>query len=162
MRHFTGEEWLAFKNDECTPEKFSLMEDHLEECEKCLETFLSTIDQAEIARAEECIPADFTAAVLKALPDEDHSLQERNTTGTGVIKRQRLFVYYAAAAVLTLAFTGGGFFQALVDSSSTVHSISRGSTNKIEQKLDLKLSQEIACKTNQLLVQLENHGQKED
>lgn len=162
MRHFTGEEWLAFKDDECTPEKFSLMEEHLERCEKCLETFLSTIDQEEIARAEDYIPADFTASVLSILSNEGHSPQGRNKTSTGVTKRQRLFVYYAAAAVLTLALTGGGVFQALVDSSSTVASISRGSTNKIEQKLDLKLSQEIACKTNQLLVQLENHGQKED
>jgi len=158
MRHYSEGEWIKFNNGDCPQESARLMEEHLQSCAGCLEIFLDLVNREDIARAEETIPRDFTQSVMQLIDQKPSiPIQAQKNVHNPACKRQRLLVYYAAAAVLTLAFMGGGVFQALVDSYPDDGTIASGlNGQKVEQKLNVNLSDRIADTANQWLNSLEN------
>ncbi|MEQ8174953.1 MAG: hypothetical protein ABRQ26_07755 [Syntrophomonadaceae bacterium] len=114
MKHYSAEEWSAFYRKEASLDLLA-MEDHLLECDKCLELFLLALEQADLKSIEQRIPADFTqttgqrlrSPVVLELPRKD-------------FKPRWLAANYVAAAILTVMLMGGGVFQTLALKASEV------------------------------------------
>lgn len=114
MKHYSAEEWSAFYRKE---ESLSLlaMEDHLLECDECLEFFLLAVERADLKSIEQRIPADFNqrtgqmlqGPVVLELPRKD-------------FRPRWMAANYVAAAILTVMLMSGGVFQTLAVKASDV------------------------------------------
>ncbi len=157
MKHFNEKEWQMFRRGEYPKGRSRFMEEHLQGCQKCLDAFLNSINEEEIAQAQKAIPPDFTDTVISMINRED----AREARGPSpcfrwVKQSQNLLAYYAAAAVLTIALMGGGAFQALVKGYSNVAGTTELNSQKIEQKMDIQFSKKIVDQTHQLIIRFEN------
>lgn len=161
MKHFNEKEWQLFKRDEYPAEESQLMEEHLQKCPKCMDTFLNSIDEEEVLKAQKTIPTDFTHTVIKMINSERKTPMPPQKSSRWVKKSQNLLAYYTAAAVLTIALMGGGAFQAFVNSSNDVGGSTGLTSKKFEQRLDTPLSQKIVEQSHQLIIRFENHGYEE-
>ncbi|MEN6389436.1 MAG: hypothetical protein ABFD04_03420 [Syntrophomonas sp.] len=131
MKHYSAEEWSAFYRKEESLELLA-MEDHLLECDKCLELFLLALEQADLKSIEQRIPDDFTpktkqrlqGPVVLELPRKD-------------FKPRWLAANYVAAAILTLMLMGGGVFQTL---AIKVSEVPARSASNYSQKINSFLS----------------------
>lgn len=124
-RHYDRDDWLAFRARLVNEDKMAAMEEHLLECDQCLNTFLDLVDEPEISDAALFVPGDFADMVLSALP---YALPSNKPAarrpGTG--KRSNILIAYASAAAITLFLMNNGFFNGLSNmaaaSSSASHS----------------------------------------
>ncbi|TCO71047.1 hypothetical protein [Marinisporobacter balticus] len=123
MNHYDQIQWILYKKGVLSIEASEKMEDHLSMCDQCLEIFLSLIDEEEIKSAHQMISPDFTASII----------HEANTIKNDFMKRKykpehkNLFIYYTAAAMVTLVLMGSGFFYTLVN---TVPSITQSAVSQ--------------------------------
>lgn len=112
MEHYDYVEWLLYKNKELPVNLLEEMEEHLYNCDICMDIFLSLIDEKEIKAVENIIPTDFTSNIMA------------NISGTKIKRLPRKenkifnyrFGYYVAVASVTIVLTLGGFYTNLVDS----------------------------------------------
>jgi len=112
MEHYDYIEWLLYKNKMLPKEKLDEMEQHLYNCNTCMEIFLSLIDEEEVEDVEKFISDDFTAKIIKNIP--------KLKTGKLKVKQKKKifnyqFGYYVAVASVTIILTLGGFYTNLVD-----------------------------------------------
>lgn len=162
MKHYTEDEWLKFNRCDLPLEKRFFMEEHLRECDQCLAVFLGLVDGGEVAGAAELVPPDFTPVVMRMIGAGPGQTPRRVRRKSEVdrARRQNLLVYYAAAAVLTLAFLGGGVFQSLVRSYPEVARAAGRGGQKMEEKWVVNLSDRIAGRTFQWLCTFENKNRE--
>lgn len=126
MNHFIESEWRAYKHHLIDKTESEMMENHLIDCDQCLNLFLSLTDELDAARANTVIPVDFshnTMAFIHRSQIQPHNVSSRD-------KIKRLFSYYVAAAAVTLILMSSGFFDSMVGSASL---ISANSTLKTEK-----------------------------
>lgn len=112
MKHYDYVEWLLYKNKVLSTETLEEMEDHLFNCDICMDIFLSLIDQKEIDCVNNIIPDDFTVNVINNISKTKVKRFEPKPTKK-VFNIQ--FGYYAAVASVTIVLTLGGFYTNLVD-----------------------------------------------
>ncbi|MEA1961078.1 MAG: hypothetical protein U9N81_07345 [Bacillota bacterium] len=115
-QHYSPEQWQTYRNGDLDHQTSLEMEDHLLICPVCLDHFLNTISQEDVLRAEQVLPADFTQTTV-ALVSKTRIQISKPARQNAIPKRlrRRLFGYYVAAAVITLALMGGGVFESMVD-----------------------------------------------
>lgn len=122
MKHYLESQWLAFKNQSVNESESELMENHLLECDDCLNLFLSLTDELDAARADRIIPPDFSRSTMARLQGQIKPqpgyMRSRN-------KIKRLLSYYVAASVVTLVLAGGGFFDKVANQAMTLSAPSR-------------------------------------
>ncbi len=111
MKHYDYIEWLFYKNKMLSEEKSYEMEQHLYNCDICIEIFLSLIDDKEVEKAGEIISNDFASKIIN-IP--------KTKTGESKVKQTKKifdfqFGYYAAVAAVTIILTLGGVYIDLVD-----------------------------------------------
>ncbi len=127
------------------------MEEHLYNCDICMEIFLSLIDEAEINRASKIVSEDFNKNLMKKIEKDKVKKIE---PGKKPVKYP--FGYFVAVASVTIVLTLGGFFTNLVD---TVPNIS-ASVSTIEkadkQNPIFDLSEKIVNSTSKFIVSIEN------
>lgn len=106
MSHYNIEKWKSYKKDILEQDEKIIMEDHLYNCDECMDIFISLIDDEEIKHAEKSIPSNFTIDIMKKI-DMNSPIQK-------CIKKKKLienmFMYYVAAASVILVLTAGGIF----------------------------------------------------
>lgn len=114
MKHYSADEWSAFYRKE---ESLNLlaMEDHLLECDRCLELFLLAVEQADLPSIEQRIPADFKQKTSRMLQGPV-ALEP----GHKDFRPRWLAANYIAAAILTVMLMGGGVFQTLAIKASGI------------------------------------------
>lgn len=117
MKHYPESEWLAFKQHEINTTQAAAMEDHLLECDQCLNLFLNLTGELETAHAKAIIPPDFSRTTMRAVKQQKIP---RSGTIRGRDRIKRLFSYYVAAAAVTLILAGGGFFETIVSDPGLV------------------------------------------
>jgi predicted anti-sigma-YlaC factor YlaD len=105
MKHYSKIEWFLYKEGCLSEDESRKMEEHLMQCDLCLDLFLSSIDEMEISFAETIISEDFTHKVI----DNINKKKEDK-----IQNRKNIFAYYAAVAAVAIFLTGTGFFQALI------------------------------------------------
>ena len=105
MKHYARGDWLLYRDNRIDEKQRRLMEDHLALCDRCLRTYLDTITEREIHRAEGLLPADFSTAVLVGI--------RRERKGGKGRRRTRSLFNYAMAAAITLVLMSSGLFDLL-------------------------------------------------
>ncbi len=119
MQHYTAEQWQQYKDAPPGDPSAARMENHLLQCPICLERFLGLISQEDLLQAEQFLSPDFTGETIGLVnAKSNHSVCPIRSSHSS--SRKKLFGYYVAAAVLTLALTGGGVFDSLIHQSSQV------------------------------------------
>jgi hypothetical protein len=117
MKHYSESEWLTFKHHLAEKPEAEKMENHLLNCDHCLNLFLTLTDEAESARVEIIIPPDFSRHTM-AFIHRHQTPQPRTVSGRDKIKR--LLSYYVAAAMVTIVLMSGGFFETVARSASLI------------------------------------------
>lgn len=122
MKHYDYIEWLLYKNGMLSKEKSEEMEQHLYNCDTCMEIFLSLVNEKEVEHAGKTISDDFTSKIINNIPKVKNS-KPKIKQAKKAFNYQ--FGYYAAVASVTVILTLGGFYADLVDAvpklSASVH-----------------------------------------
>ncbi len=152
MNHYDYVKWLLYKNKALSNEKMNEMEEHLYNCQTCLDTFLSLINEQEEDYVGDVVPSNFTSKVLENISKS--KIVKLNTKKTNrFIKYQ--FGYYAAVASVTIFLTLGGFYTNLVDSvpkiTASIQEV------QVRQNLIAYFSDRIIDSTSNLLLSIENN-----
>lgn len=157
MTHFTKEEWQQYQNAVLDEVKMKIMEDHLYDCENCMQIFLSTIDEKEVELAADIMDKDFCDKTMSALfPQPVRLAKTKAKTKAKSNNIKNIFAYYTAAAALTLFFVGGGVFQSMVDNYSSISQIAQADISQVKQNSEVNLSVQIADKTSKWIEKFEN------
>lgn len=159
MKHYDHLEWFLYKECSIPEEKHREMEEHLYNCDKCMDIFLSLIDSEEIDEGEMIIPPAFTSRVMNKIKEKKkpRKIIEKNHKSTF----KNIFVYYAAAAAVAIILTCSGFYKGMVD---IVPQISETTINKnINNTGDIvfNLSEKIVGKTSSFITNFEIYNKEE-
>jgi predicted anti-sigma-YlaC factor YlaD len=151
MAHYDYIEWLLYKNKALSDNKMKEMEEHLYNCENCLDIFLTLIDDQEVEHAEKIVPLDFTAKVLKNISQTEIKSKPRKAKGSVYYNTG----YYAAVAAVTVFLTIGGFYTNLVDAVPKISA----SVQQVDVQVNLvaDLSNKIIKTTSDLLLSIERN-----
>lgn len=151
MKHYDYIEWLLYKTKSLGIEKLDEMEEHLYNCDLCMDIFLSLVDEEEIKLASEMVPEDFTLNVVKGI-SENKVKRIESKKNKKTFNYQ--FMYYVAVASVTIFLTMGGFYTNLVDAVPKISQsiqVAEGRPNHIG-----KFSDGIVNATSSLLFSIEN------
>ncbi len=113
MKHFSRDEFSAYKKGLTGAAESLILEDHLLECDDCLAVFLEMVDEVEIAEAAMFVPADFSTGLAAAVK---HFPATTSVTAPSIShrrKRANLLTAYASAAAVTLFLASNGVFSSL-------------------------------------------------
>lgn len=132
MEHYSLDEWRLYVNDLMDEDKRAKMEEHLFGCDHCLEVYLDVVNEVDID--EKVLNEKFTEEVMEAVKDE----KIPNKTKKRKKYPSNIFLYYTAAASITLLLMSHGFFTSmtraiprtavqLMDTSKYVEKISQSS-----------------------------------
>lgn len=113
MKHYDELEWIFYKEKAFSKEKSKEMEEHLYECDECMEIFLSLIGSEEIDSAEETISSDFNHRTMEDIRKIKYKPKVKVEKYTESFKY--MFGYYVAVAAVAIILTWGGFYSGLVD-----------------------------------------------
>lgn len=126
MRHYNLTEWQDYIDNNLTDEVRDKMEEHILSCDRCLELYLSTLEN-EASKKEITVSSNFTDSVMTKIYKEEKSIKRNKRYISD------FFIYYAAAACITIFFTARGVFSSY---QSNVLKITEGfiePVNKMEQ-----------------------------
>lgn len=151
MKHYDYIEWLFYKKKMISIEKQNEMEEHLFNCDECMEIFLSLIDEEEVNEASKIIPENFNKKIIKKISE---SKVKKMELANKPVKYP--FGYFVAVASVTIVLTLGGAFTNLVD---TVPNIS-ASVSMLEKPQRpnriFDISEKIVSSTSKFIVSIEN------
>lgn len=157
MKHYDYVEWVLYKNKLLDDEIYNEMEEHLFLCDSCMEIFLSLIDEAEIEKAGNIIPIDFTNKVMN------------NIKNISPMKKQSkkkvsndFFIYYAAVASVAIILTAGGFFEKMINTVPYLSVNISSQENNIKRDTIYNFSEIITSKTSKFINDFQFKIVKED
>lgn len=151
MKHYDHIEWLLYKNEVLSEKQHDTMEEHLFNCDDCMEVFLSLIDESEIAAAGNVIPEDFNDKVI------DRISKDKVKKLNPVNKKKSFnyqFGYYVAIASVTILLTLNGFYTGFVDSVPKITNVMRIPEER--ENVVFRFSERIVNGTSEFLVSIEN------
>lgn len=159
MKHYDQVEWSLYKNNLLDEKIYEAMEEHLYECDQCLDTFLSLIDENEIEEAGKVISVDFTDNLMMSI--------KNIRPITKKIKRKSklpkdFFIYYTAVASVTILLTAGGVFGKLVESVPQISTNINIQEEKIANNPIYNLSEDITNKTSNFINDFQISKNKEE
>lgn len=146
MKHYDYVEWIFYKEKTLSNKMIQEMEEHIYECNECMDIFLSLINEEEIYKAEETISSDFTSCVMDNIQEIKYkpkiTVKKQNTSF------KNIFGYYVAVAAVTILLTFGGFYSGLVDAIPQVakSTVIKDTINK--PNIIFNLSEEIVNRTS--------------
>jgi hypothetical protein len=155
MKHYDYVEWLLYKNKALSVDKLEEMENHLYNCDICMEIFLSLIDKEEIEVADVAIPEDFTNKVMNKISE----IKVANIQAKNIQKKKSNFGFqfgtYVAVASVTIILSLSGFFTNFVDAVPRITS----SIQVVEKRPNFiaNVSNSIVNSTSSFLYSIENN-----
>lgn len=116
MRHYDDVEWKLYKENLLDKKIYDEMQEHLFQCESCMDKFLSTIDDKEVEDAGKILSTDFTDDLMSRL----ESTRPRGIVNIDKYKQKKrvyneVLLYYTAIASVAIFLMGSGFFHRMVD-----------------------------------------------
>lgn len=158
MKHYDQVEWVLYKNNLLDNKIHEVMEEHLYECDQCLDIFLSLIDDLEIEEAGNIISQDFTDNLMM-------NIKDLTPINKKIKRKSRLprdfFIYYTAVASVTILLTAGGVFGKLVESVPQITANINIREDKIMKNAVYNLSETITKKTSMFINDFEISKNKE-
>lgn len=151
MKHYDYIEWLLYKTKSLSSEKLDEMEEHLYNCDICMDIFLSLIDDEELEEASELVPENFTSNLVENIIKNKVKAIEPKMNKKAFNYQ---FMYYVAVASVTIFLTMGGFYTNLVDAVPKLTE----SIHVVEERPNHigKFSEGIVNSTSNLLLSIEN------
>ena len=113
MKHYDFVEWLLYKNNALPEDMHDEMQEHLSNCDICMDIFLSLIDEKEILAAEDIIQKDFNDKVINKISENKIKVLKSKDNKRAFNYQ---FGYYVAVAAVTIILTFSGAYTNLVDS----------------------------------------------
>lgn len=159
MKHYDELEWLFYKERVVSEEKYNEMENHLYECDECMNIFLSLIDNEEINSAEEIISDNFTGSVMdniKSFKNKSISKVERTN-----MRFKNIFGYYVAVAAVAIILTWGGFFSSLVDTLPKAAKSAINENTLNTPNIVFNISEKIVNRTSNFIDNFQNINRRE-
>lgn len=159
MKHYDYVEWLLYKNRSLSSDKLDEMEEHLYNCNLCMDIFLSLISENELEFASKIIAEDFSSNVIERISKEKVKRIEVKNNKKAFNYN---FMYYLAVASVTIFLTMGGVYTNLVDAvpkiKESIQVVEEDRPNHIAEFSDM-----IINSTSKFLLSIENMNQfKED
>lgn len=112
MEHYNELQWKLFSENLIDESQQLEMQNHLLECQQCLELYLDAIEEKSMLEPS-IISKDFTEKVMKEVTVENR----KRTRETFKKKRKNIIACYFAASFITIFFMWSGVFQRVVDTS---------------------------------------------
>lgn len=159
MKHYDQVEWSLYKNNLLDNKIYEEMEEHLYQCDECMNIFISLIDEKEINQAGFIVPEDFTDKVIDSLKNI-RPLKKKIERKSKV--SNDFFIYYTAVASVAIILTAGGFFSKLVDSVPQITANISVQENKIMTNTIYDLSEKITNRTAMFVNDFQFNKNKED
>lgn len=154
MKHYSREEWQEYKAGGPDADRLLAMEEHLYLCDSCLEVYLETFTEAEVAKAAAILSPRFTAEVLAQLGPPQQKLQPKSKSQIMSTYRLRLFTYYVAAACITFMLIFSGVFDLLAGQVSPKVAKYTIWENRLEKRIPANWSAGLITKTTGFLDML--------
>ncbi|WP_077369665.1 hypothetical protein [Anaerosalibacter sp. Marseille-P3206] len=160
MKHYDYMEWFFYKEKNISDEKYREMEEHLYNCDECMNTFLSLIDNEEIDQAEEAISSDFTKNVIGNIQKVKYKPKPKiHYEATSFMSG---FGYYVAAAAVVIMLTWSGFFSGLVDVVPKIAETTIEEDITEKPNIIFSLSEKIVNRTSSFINDFEIYNGKEE
>jgi len=129
---YPAKTWQSYRDGSLTAEESAGLEEHLLDCEQCLETYLELVQQGS-DRLEPGLSPDFTERLLAIIkPEEQRKEPERGVKERN--SRATLLIGYCAAACIALFFWMGGYFDGISGGLAKQGIIQRGWTEKVNME----------------------------
>lgn len=148
MSHQSKEAWIRYVNDELPEAARRMYEDHLYDCEKCMENYLQAIDESSH------LPLDVedTTSFIDDIMIHIEQVPEVSKTKKSGQKKHALYkrtvFHYVLAASLTLVLMSSGVFQSL--------------TNYVDEVQKTTVSEESPSITEQIMNRAFEQSNSED
>lgn len=157
MKHYTREQWSLLGQGKLSRNTEEQMENHLYSCEHCMESFLDVINADDMKIAEEIIPPDFTDSTAAYIKKKSRTKTSISSKARSIHRRQNLIVCYAAAAILTLIFMGGGVFESLVDNYAKISTdVCTVEHKKMQESMGVTWADNLTSKTADWIEKFES------
>ena len=128
MNHFSESEWEAYVRNGLSEAKREKMERHLYVCERCLETFVKTVEAYGDQPVGVPDGKRLTLGVMRKIPERKSRFWDN------------ALVQYAVAASLTVLLFGSGAFHGLMDGSDRLTQWVKGYAGWTEVLMDKAVS----------------------
>ncbi|HPD00314.1 MAG TPA: hypothetical protein PLA01_03070 [Acetivibrio sp.] len=131
MEHFDTHKLMLYVNGLAEEDMKLDIENHLQNCDECLEKYIEAIEYKNVHEASALISPEFCSRVMEQITQGEEKI--------GKIRERRIqnkyqaFMYYVAAACITLIFMASGVFQQIFGSVSNVTSGIEESPGSIEK-----------------------------
>jgi len=112
VKHFSKDEWILYNEGQFTDEEKGKMEDHLTQCDYCLYTFLSLIDDEDIAQGEKSLSPNFDDKLFIKVKKMQGPIKRHKQHRE---RKKNLLIYYMAASIVTLVLMNGGLFHSFIE-----------------------------------------------
>lgn len=152
MKHYDSIEWTLYKKNLLEDKIYNEMEEHLFQCDECMDTFLSLIDEEEVENAEYFVPEDFAENLMKNI----EKITPINQSRKKPTRKKRMFpkdffLYYTATAAVAIVLTATGVFTTMVDSAPDLTRDISIEETKINKSSIYKLSQRLTEETSDFI-----------
>lgn len=143
MEHYDYVEWILYKKGLLDTEIQEKMEEHLTLCDKCMEIFLSLIDEEDLDIAKNFIPKDFNEKMLKTIGNiRPISINKHR------VRKSDFLLYYTAVASVVIIFTASGFFTRIIDNVPNIKADKYISDASNRRNILYDFSEQITNKTS--------------
>ncbi|WP_026476586.1 anti-sigma factor [Alkaliphilus transvaalensis] len=141
MHHYHQDKWQKYIDNELEQWEVQLLEEHLYQCDECMNVYLSLLEGAN--PLEEIEPSlDFTSKVFEEL-----NLELPSTTKNEPYDRKVLFKYYVVAASITMVLMYGGIFDLFLTEVPRATSEMISSSKRVEEIVPAGWSQRMLDST---------------
>ena len=133
MKHYNYEEWKLFVEEGLEDSLRASMEEHLYQCDECMECYLSVIDTS-IDIADGLIPISFTDNLMRLIEEEiQHPPQTKVKRQQQMkIGKNQILKYYSIAACITIVLFHYGIFDLIGESIPKAAEELANSTQRVE------------------------------
>lgn len=169
MAHYERQKWILYKKNLLSDEEKIEMEEHLYDCDDCMDVFLNLIDSEELEIAETLLPTNFTESIMDKIDSLIPITKSSNKVKTETLdKRPRkkkmienIAMYYVAVASVVLILTAGGVFTKMTQFPIANISVDSERTNEGLGKM-YSFSEKITNGTNSFINNLGKGIDKND
>lgn len=152
MSHYSYEELLLYSKACVNEAQEAEIERHLLTCEECNNTYIQIIESYHMEDESNNLPQDFTDNVMKAVLS-DRSRNKR-------VKRKRVapevFVYYVAAACITLMLSINGVFDSLIGGFTDMTTYIASTPVSVEKAVSNGWTERLANDTSRIISEFKH------
>lgn len=111
MNHIPYEKWLQYAQDELNEETRTQYENHLYNCDHCLDMYLEAVEASETSMP--VLTTNFTDSIMLQV---NETMKEKPTTNKRKKNtRKQTMIHYMLAAAMTLILMSTGIFSQLMN-----------------------------------------------